>query len=103
VIDKDWVASMLAIALDATQLVFVTDVSRAFDEFGGASARPTVSMHVSDARERLRRGVFAPGSMAPKVESAIEFVKATDRPAVITTLGRIARATAGAAGTTVHR
>jgi carbamate kinase len=103
VVDKDWVAAALATMLGATHLVFVTDVTHAFDAFGGADARAIASMRVAEARERLARGVFAPGSMAPKVESALEFVSATGRPAVITTLGAIEAGLRGQAGTTLSR
>ena len=103
VVDKDCVASMMAVAFDAAQMIFVTDVSHAFDAFASADARPIVSMSVREARERLDRGVFAPGSMQPKVESAVEFVHATDRTAIITTLGAIASGLRGEAGTTVYR
>jgi carbamate kinase len=102
VVDKDWVASMLGVALEAARLVFVTDVSHAFDGFGHGSARPIVSMQVPDARERLARGAFAPGSMEPKVESAIEFVEATHRPAVITMLGAIGAGMRGEGGTVIR-
>lgn len=101
VIDKDWVAALLAIALDATGLIFVTDVPHAFDDFAGPAPRPLRHMTVGDARARLARGAFAPGSMGPKVESAVQFVDATRRPAVITTIGQIHAALRRDAGTTV--
>jgi carbamate kinase len=59
-------------------------------------------IRVADVRERLARSVFAPGSKGPKLESAIEFVQATRGPTVITTLGAIAAAMRGEAGTTVR-
>jgi carbamate kinase len=101
VVDKDHVAALLAIALDAHALVFVTDVPCAFDGFGRAAARPIAAMRVGDARDRLARGVFAPGSMAPKVESAVAFAAATGRPAAIAALGAAEAALAGRAGTRV--
>jgi carbamate kinase len=103
VVDKDWVASLLAIALGAKSLVFVTDVSEAYDDFASAGARPIRHMTTGEARARLQRGVFSPGSMEPKVMSAVEFVEATLRPAVIATIGELERALAGSAGTTVSR
>jgi carbamate kinase len=103
VVDKDWVAAMIAVAMDAAELVFVTDVSHVFDGFGRPDARPVASMSVREARERLAHGVFSAGSMEPKVESAVEFVETTGRPAVITTLGAILAAMHGRAGTTVYR
>ena len=44
-------------------------------------------MNAAEARARLAAGIFAPGSMAPKVEIAVEFVEASGRAAVITTIG----------------
>lgn len=52
-------------------------------------------------RAALARGAFAPGSMGPKVESAVEFVAATGRPAVITTIGQVGAALGGRQGTTI--
>lgn len=99
VVDKDWVASMLAIRLDADELIFVTDVDAACDDFGGAGERPLARLEPAAARALLGRGLFAPGSMAPKIESAVEFVEARRRGAVITRLGAVAAARAGRAGT----
>lgn len=101
VVDKDWVAGLLAAALAAERLVFVTDVSHAFDAYGRAGERAIATLSVAEARARLARGVFAPGSMGPKIESATEFAEATGHPAVITTPGALAAALAGAAGTTI--
>jgi len=101
VIDKDWVAALLAVAFDAAQLLFVTDVPHAFDRFGAADQHAITAMTLAEARQRLAAGVFAPGSMAPKVESAADFVAATGRPAVIATIGAIAAALRGAAGTRI--
>lgn len=100
VVDKDWVAALLAVSLDAARLVFLTDVPHAFDDFRGRRT-PIAAMTVAEARERLSRGVFAPGSMAPKVASALDYVVATGRPAVIATPGALAAALAGTAGTTI--
>jgi carbamate kinase len=102
VVDKDWVAGLLAAHLGARVLLSVTDVPRAFDAFGRAEQREIPAMTPAEARARLAAGTFAPGSMAPKVESAVEFVEATGRAAVITTLGAVAAALRGQAGTTIR-
>jgi carbamate kinase len=101
VIDKDWVAALLATALSAERLVFVTDVSHAYTRFGHADQREIHTMSLVEARAHLQAGTFAPGSMAPKVESAVAFVEATRRPAVIAALGSLAPALRGATGTTI--
>jgi carbamate kinase len=103
VVDKDWVAAWLATALGASRLVFVTDVPAACEAFGAPAARPIRAMTSGEARARLARGVFAPGSMAPKVESATEFAEATGRPATVTTIGEVHAALRGEAGTTITR
>jgi len=101
VVDKDWVASLLARRLDARRLVFVTDVDNAFEGFGGAQQRALSRLACGEARVRLARGEFAPGSMGPKVEAAVEFTEATGRPCVIAPLGGVERALRGAGGTTI--
>ncbi len=101
VIDKDWVAAKLATSFGAACLLFVTDVSGAFDRFGGESAREIRAMSASEARRRLDQGVFAAGSMRPKVESAVAFVDATGGNAIIATPGDIKSALDGAAGTRI--
>jgi carbamate kinase len=101
VVDKDWVASFLARRLDAQRLVFVTDVDNAFEGFGGAEPRALSQLTCGEARARLARGEFAPGSMGPKMEAAVEFTEATGRPSVIAPLGGVERALRGAGGTTI--
>lgn len=103
VVDKDRVAALLAVTLEASCLIFMTDVAAAYDNYGGLAPRPIPRMSATDSRARLAAGVFAAGSMEPKVESAVEFVEATGRRAVITTLGALAPALAGRAGTTIDR
>jgi carbamate kinase len=58
-------------------------------------------MSVSEARMRLGTGVFAPGSMAHKVESAVEYVEATGRQAVIAPLGVVQAALERQTGTII--
>jgi carbamate kinase len=102
VVDKDWVAALLATRLDAARLVFVTDVSHAFERFGGAAPQEIRAMRVAEARARLAAGEFAAGSMAPKVESAAQYAQATGRPAVIAALGSVGAALAGQTGTRIE-
>lgn len=102
IVDKDYVASMLGVALGASELVFVTDVPTVFESFGAQPEGAVRRMSVGEARELLASGACPPGSMGPKVESCIEFVEATGGRAVITTVGEVAAALRGEAGTTVR-
>jgi carbamate kinase len=102
VVDKDWTAALLAVGLGAEGLLFVTDVPHAFEGFGGAAQRAIRVMRAAEARARLAGREFAAGSMAPKVESAADYVEATGRPAVIAALGEVEAALLGRTGTRVE-
>lgn len=97
VIDKDWMATRLAIALDAQTLVFATNVAGVEDGHGSAQAQLRARLTVAEARALLAAGVLGAGSMAPKVESAADFVAATGRPALILHSDVLARALDAAA------
>ena len=101
VVDKDWVAALLAIRLNASHLVFATDVAGVLAEPDASSAVPLARLDLDSARSLIDRGVAAPGSMAPKLESAIDFAAATGRSALICALDQIDAALTGSAGTRV--
>lgn len=92
VIDKDWMAAKLAIALDAQLLVFATNVAGVEDAHGTGQARLRPRLTLAEAQALLAAGGLGAGSMAPKVESAIEFVAATGRPAWILHTDMLAQA-----------
>jgi carbamate kinase len=101
VVDKDRLAALLACALDAQGLIFGTDVEGAFRDFGSPAAKLLRTLSPDQARDLLRAGVFAAGSMAPKVESAVDFVGASGCPASIARLGSLIDALDGRAGTRI--
>ncbi|MFU8816565.1 MAG: carbamate kinase [Pseudomonadales bacterium] len=103
VIDKDRVAALLAIDLEARALLIGTDVPGAYRDYGKPDQRLIAAMSVDDSRGLLASGAFAAGSMGPKVASAADFVAATGRAAVICQLGDLARALDGGCGTTIGR
>jgi len=101
VIDKDLSAALLARTVDADVLVIATDVPAAMLGFGTAEARPIGRVDVATMSGHADAGHFAGGSMGPKVDAALSFVRATGKPAVITDLESIIDAVAGTAGTVV--
>src|SRR5690625_4462927 len=84
VIDKDSAACRLAISLSAEALILVTGVEAVSLDYGTPQARVVNELSVADAAQHLADGQFPPGSMGPKVESAIEFVEAAGGTTVIT-------------------
>lgn len=101
VIDKDLSAALLARTVGADVLVIATDVPHAVHGFGTPEARPIERVDVSTMAAYAADGHFAGGSMGPKVEAALRFVRSSGRPAVITDLDHILGAVAGSAGTVV--
>ncbi|MET3620330.1 carbamate kinase [Burkholderia ambifaria] len=97
VIDKDLCASLLARELQADLLLIVTDVDGAYVDW----RLPTQSLIEAAHPDALDALGFAAGSMGPKVQAAIEFVRQTGRDAAIGSLADIAAIVAGRAGTRV--
>jgi carbamate kinase len=97
VIDKDLCSALLAQELDADMLIIATDVDAAYVDWGTPDKRAIAQAH-PDELERLG---FASGSMGPKVQAAIEFVRRTGRDAVIGSLADIQAITERRAGTCV--
>jgi carbamate kinase len=84
VIDKDLATSLLARNLKADMLIITTSIERVALNFNKPGERFLDRITVAEARRYLAEGNFAPGSMAPKIEAAIEFTTATGNPTVIT-------------------
>ena len=76
VIDKDLVSSILAWKLKADMLIILTAVDHVYINYNTPKQRALSTMTSQEAREYIKQGQFAPGSMLPKVEACIEFVEA---------------------------
>lgn len=98
VIDKDFTAQRLAASVNADALVLVTDMDKVQLDYGTPDQRAINEMTVDEAAKHLEDGQFPEGSMGPKVQAAIRFVKEGGRTAVITTAER-AGASLDAVGT----
>lgn len=75
VVDKDFAAERIADAANADALVMVTGVPTVMLDFGKPTQRAVENLTVSEARKHLEDGQFPPGSMGPKMEAAMKFVK----------------------------
>ena len=84
VIDKDRASAVLAHAVEAALLVMLTGVERVALDFGTRWQRDMARLTVCDAERLLADGEFPPGSMGPKVESAVRFVRDGGRAAIVT-------------------
>ncbi len=97
VIDKDLASSLLARQLKADFLLMLTDVDAVYVGWGTPQARALGHMKASD----LSTDNFAAGSMRPKVEAAVEFTQASDRPSAIGRLEDAVDIVAGTRGTLI--
>ncbi len=104
VIDKDRTSAMLASGIGAETFVIATGVDRVMLDFGQPTQRAIEHMTVGEAQRHLDEGQFPPGSMGPKIEAAIDYLRRTDSPrarVIITDLERMVEAIHGRAGTTI--
>jgi carbamate kinase len=97
VIDKDLASALVARQLRADKLILLTDVDAVYEDWALPSAR-AIRRAAPDALKPTR---FAPGSMGPKVEAAVRFVRQTGKPAAIGRLEDAAAIVAGTAGTEI--
>lgn len=103
VIDKDRASALLASATGIDTLVLVTGVDHVFVGWGTPDQRALAEVGADELGRHLDAGEFPAGSMGPKVESALRFLRDGGREAVITSLPRLRDALAGTAGTRVRR
>lgn len=101
VIDKDHGASLLARSIGAEVFLIATSVEKVYLNFGKPDQKPISLLTAAEARQYIQEGHFAPGSMLPKVEAALQFLEAGGKQAIITNPENIARAIRGETGTHV--
>lgn len=101
VIDKDRASSLLASEMDMDLLLISTAVEKAYLNFGTEDQEPIDEMTPSEAEKYIEEGHFAPGSMLPKVEACVDFIKNGGDLAIITNPPNITNALAGKTGTRI--
>lgn len=102
VIDKDFASCVLARQLNADCLIILTAVEKVALDFGKPTQRWLDTMTPREARHYMAQGQFAPGSMLPKVQAAMEFVESgAGRSALITLLERARDGITGRTGTLI--
>jgi carbamate kinase len=99
VIDKDRASSLLARALAADRFVILTEVPAVYAGFGTDRQAELRELSVDEAEALVPE--LAAGSMRPKVEASVEFVRATGHEALIASPGALADALDGRSGTRI--
>ncbi len=102
VIDKDFASEKLAELLKADYLIILTGVEKVAVNFGKPDQKWLDEISVSETEQYIKEGHFAPGSMLPKVEAAIKFIKSNpDKKALITSLEKAKDGINGLTGTVI--
>lgn len=102
VIDKDFASCLLAQQLNADFLIILTAVEKVALRFGTPEETWLDDISVEEAKQYMEEGHFAPGSMLPKVQAAVEFAESGEgRTALITLLQKAKDGVNGTTGTRI--
>jgi len=103
VIDKDLASAKLAQEVGVDIFLIATDVQGAALNYGQPDQQFLRTITITEAARYMQEGHFPPGSMLPKIQAAIEFLKEGGKRAVITSIDAIESAVQGVAGTEIIR
>ncbi len=101
VVDKDRVAAILGDRLGADALLILTDVDAVYQGWGTPHAEPLKQLTVAQAEALLESGELGKGSMRPKVEASVAFLRGGGKRAIVAHLADGLAAIRGEAGTTI--
>jgi carbamate kinase len=99
VIDKDRASALLASRLGVDLFVISTDTDYVYLDYKKPAQRPLHEVCASDLERYLAAGHFPPGSMGPKIESVLRFLREGGKQAIIASAENLRTAVAGGTGT----
>ena len=104
VIDKDKSSARLAKDLDSDMLIILTAVDRVYINFNKKNQEELKEINIEEALKYIEEGHFAKGSMLPKIEACIDYVKSSTKgEALITSLEKAKEAICGNTGTIIRK
>ena len=104
VIDKDKSGALLAKEIDADILLILTAVDKVYLNYNTDKQISLDTLTIEEAEKYIREGHFAKGSMLPKIEACIDFVKnSSNKIAIISSLDKASEAINGNTGTKIIR
>lgn len=99
VIDKDFASAFLSYEINADIFIISTGVKAVCLNFGKPDQKTLNKISREEARQYLQEGHFAPGSMAPKIQAALDFLDRGGREVIITNPENIKDAVLNGSGT----
>ncbi len=103
VVDKDLAAAVLACAIHEKLLILLTDVDRVYLDFNSSDPKPLSQVTLHDIVMYNEQDQFPPGSMGPKIDAAIQFLRCGGEEVIITSHDKLEEALKGSAGTHILR
>ena len=99
VIDKDFSSALMAANIKADLFIISTAVEKVALNFNKPDQVFLDNMTVAEAKQYIKEGHFAPGSMLPKIQAIIKFFEEGGKKALITDPEHISEALEGKTGT----
>lgn len=84
VIDKDMASSLLASDIGADEFYILTDVPYVYLNYKKPGEKALEHIDYKDTLKYLNEGQFSKGSMAPKIEASLNFIRGGGKKSVIT-------------------
>lgn len=102
VIDKDFALSKIASLVNADTLIILTAVDHVYVDYGKPDQKALVTTNIKELEQYIKENQFAPGSMLPKIQAAINFVSSgKNKSAIIADLTKVEDALEGKSGTKI--
>ena len=101
VIDKDLASAVLGKEISSEILMILTSVDKVALNFGEKNEIGIDQATVSEMEDYLKKGHFPPGSMGPKMNAAIQFIRDGGKQVIITSFENADSALKGTAGTRI--
>lgn len=101
VIDKDLSAAVLGRDIGAQELFILTAVEKVYLNFRKPNEKALDSLTINEATHYLEEGHFPAGSMGPKIQAAINFIKFGGKRVVISSIEKMVDAVYGKTGTII--
>lgn len=102
VIDKDFALAKIAQMIDADIFIILTAVEHVYVNWSKPNQKALIETTVNELKQYIGENQFAPGSMLPKVEAAINFVNSgKNKSAIIADLSKVELALEGKSGTKI--
>lgn len=101
VIDKDLTSALLAATVGIDTFVMLTAIDKVYINFNKPNQQALDTVKISELETYIQQGHFSEGSMKPKVEAAVNFIKSGGKRVIIAELSQLLPALEGKTGTQI--